>query len=395
MFLPVGTDAPLYHRPIGTISLIAANCITFYLTAGGADAAGWRLTFGNGLHPTEWLLSAFLHFGPMHLVGNMFFLWAFGLIVEGKIGFHRFVSLYMTMCLLEGFIDQVLMLGYDGSTRGAGGASGVIFGLMAIALLWAPENTIEIAWAHWWGFGLGRGGTFDVRVSSFALFYLLTNLFFAGLRGFSMSSELLHLIGAAVGAPFGLLFLKRGWVDCEGWDLVAVWRGEHRHRSEGGFQPGAWRAAASDRFLQKIEPSAQQLQRRIEEAIDERQYVSAASQYIDHRQRRRIKPLERDRLQTLIDGLVAQREWSSAAILLEEYVERYPSEAAPARLALAGILARNLSRPRAALRMLEDLERDNLTSEQRDLADRIQTLARQQVDTGLVELTATTSRLSH
>ena len=35
-----------------------------------------------------------MHGGLMHLLGNMLFLWAFGLVVEGEIGSLRFVALY-------------------------------------------------------------------------------------------------------------------------------------------------------------------------------------------------------------------------------------------------------------------------------------------------------------
>lgn len=74
MFLPISSDAPLYYRPIGTILLILANCIVFGITAGGDVSQGWILRFGDGLHPTEWVTSAFLHFGATHLIGNMIFL---------------------------------------------------------------------------------------------------------------------------------------------------------------------------------------------------------------------------------------------------------------------------------------------------------------------------------
>src|SRR5579862_4155845 len=93
-------------------------------------AEPWALQFGQGLHPLQWITNNFLHADILHLVGNMFFLWGFGLVVEGKLGWWRFLLLYLTMGAIYGFIIQAVMLGAHGAALGA---SGVIFGLMAIS----------------------------------------------------------------------------------------------------------------------------------------------------------------------------------------------------------------------------------------------------------------------
>ena len=148
-FIPYSTDAPLYYRPFVTIALIAANVAAFVMTRMGEAADGWLLQFGQGLHPTEWFASAFLHFGVPHLLGNMLFLWTFGLIVEGKLGWWRFLLLYLLLCGLDGAVTQTVMLSYDGDSPGAGGASGVIFALMAIALFWADGDGTYTPPGHW------------------------------------------------------------------------------------------------------------------------------------------------------------------------------------------------------------------------------------------------------
>jgi hypothetical protein len=38
------------------------------------------------------------------------------------------------------------------------------------------------------------------------------------IAGFRPSSALLHLLGLGAGLPVGIVMLRRGWVDCEGWD---------------------------------------------------------------------------------------------------------------------------------------------------------------------------------
>ena len=158
MFIPYSTDAPIYHWPIATVGLIVANVAAYSSLRSAVimSLEDWMLSFADGIHPEQWLLSIFMHAGWMHLIGNMIFLWLFGLVVEGKLGWWRF------LCLLPG--DRH---GADGTrairdariTRatepGSLGASGAIFGLMAMAMIWAPMNEIDVL--IWCGFSSGHG----------------------------------------------------------------------------------------------------------------------------------------------------------------------------------------------------------------------------------------------
>ena len=276
MFIPVGTDAPIYHFPFATI-LIAAVNVAAHVGLGVIDPDGeltlsatkedWSLWFGEGVHPLQWVTSCFLHAGWVHLIGNLIFLWGFGIIVEGKLGWWRFTLLYVavgaTACAVEQFVmlptdfgaptrEEVVEMLRDGDPdlgdeeidaliagvplpdhSVALGASGAIFGLVAIAMIWAPRNDLDVLWILWI-----RGGVSEIPILVFALLYI-------GLEGVTlaatvsalgvehaMGSAFLHLCGAAVGAGAGVLLLRRGWVDCENWDLFAVLRGTHGSREQ-------------------------------------------------------------------------------------------------------------------------------------------------------------------
>src|SRR5688500_1721165 len=101
MIIPYNTDAPLYHRPFATIGLIAANTLAFVALLGHPNVESWMLALGQGLHPLQWITSLFLHDGLMHLLGNMFFLWVFGLVIEGKLGWWRFLLVYLGLGAFE------------------------------------------------------------------------------------------------------------------------------------------------------------------------------------------------------------------------------------------------------------------------------------------------------
>ena len=274
MFIPVGTDAPIYHFPFATIGIAVANVLV-HVGLGAVAPDGdfalsplkqdWSLWFGEGVHPLQWVTSCFLHGGWLHLVGNLIFLWGFGIIVEGKLGWWRFTLFYLAIGAIGCGIEQLALLPADFAPPGreevermlrdagqnedeidrllegiplpdhfvALGASGAIFGLVAVCMVWAPKNDLDVLWILWI-----RGGISEIPIYAFALLYVgleaATLAFQASVLGreYAVSSALLHVVGALVGLAGGVLLLKRGWVDCENWDLFNVWRGTHGDRSE-------------------------------------------------------------------------------------------------------------------------------------------------------------------
>lgn len=111
MFIPLGTDAPLYHFPYATIGLIAVNAVCFAITGFGMDPEAvnpWLLHHGPGISPLEWFSSAFAHGGWTHLIGSMLFLWTFGLVVEGKLGWRRFLPLYLVLTVGCGLVEDMV-----------------------------------------------------------------------------------------------------------------------------------------------------------------------------------------------------------------------------------------------------------------------------------------------
>lgn len=219
---PYNTDAPIYHPPIATVAIMVINVIVFFFTTlqlllGNLELESikWLTLEFDTVNPVQWVTGAFMHGDPFHLIGNMIFLWSFGLVVEGKIGTLRFLALYLIIALLDGACTQLPMF-VLGSDEFALGASGVIFALMVIAVIWAPENEMDCF--YWFLFFFG---TFEIRLVQLGGIYIFLQFVSLFLSGFSMSSEMLHLIGVMIGAPIGFYMLRQDMVDCEGWDLVS------------------------------------------------------------------------------------------------------------------------------------------------------------------------------
>lgn len=387
MFLvfPFGTDAPLYYRPFATIGLIVANVVAFAVTGMGEDADGWLLRFGDGLHPTEWFLSAFLHFGVLHLAGNLLFLWIFGLIVEGKLGWWRFLLLYLGLCGIDGAVSQALMLSYTGEIPGAGGASAVVFALMAISLLWAPRNNIDVFLLVVF-FLLIRTTVFEVTVLTFSLCYVGLNFAIAWLEGFAMSSALAHLLGAVIGGAAGATLLRLGLVDCEQWDLFSLWRGGASGRDESAAGHN-WRGTTRHPpALARRSPSAARRLMQVRKLVDTGQFLAAWALYPAIRADAPQARLDEPTLRRFIDGVHRDRDWAAAAALLEDYIAQFPETDTQARLMLAGIFVQEQHRPRAALHTLTPLDGRPLTPPQREFLETVRGRAKSLVDSGVVEL---------
>lgn len=216
MLLPYGTDAPVYYYPFATIGIIGINAAMFLVTGmGDYHDYRWLILEYDRINPLQWVTAAFMHASWCHLIGNMIFLWCFGLVVEGKLGWYRFSLLYLGLALADGAIGQIPMFVLYGGEGGALGASGVIFALLAVCCIWAPHNDIHFLFLWGWFFIT----TLEFPIYAVAAFYIAQELLCLWLLDWQMSTPMLHLMGASVGVPFAIVMLKQNRVDCEGWDL--------------------------------------------------------------------------------------------------------------------------------------------------------------------------------
>jgi membrane associated rhomboid family serine protease len=85
----------------------------------------------------------FLHGGWLHLIGNMWFLWLAGAVLEDTWGRMIYPAFYMVAGILA---LQVHALANSGSLTPTIGASGAIAGLMGAFLVRFPTTKIEMGW---------------------------------------------------------------------------------------------------------------------------------------------------------------------------------------------------------------------------------------------------------
>jgi hypothetical protein len=296
---------------------------------------------------------------------------------------------------------------------GSLGASSIVFGLMAMTLVWAPRNEVTTFYFIW----LIRlfTGVHDFTIQAFVLIEIGWQAFVAWLFGFHLGSELLHLMGAFFGFGIATVMLKRGWVDCENWDLFAWWKGTHGTRDEferyryGGLAPsvatgggsGSNKSADEIRRAEGLidgDPIDFEEHARRQEAIQEKalrkmrsllESGKPQSALAEYRRAKRLMTTwqlgDRD-LYALAMGLSKNRLWPDAVPLMEEFIARFPAKATQVRLKLAAVVLEVQRRPRYALKLLADVPRETLTQELERHVRKIERVAEQMIEEGVIEL---------
>jgi membrane associated rhomboid family serine protease len=395
MIFPYSTDAPIYHWPIATAGTIVANTLIFLFILMLPEepqevVVSWLvLTFGN-FNPITWLTCNYMHADIVHLIGNMIFLWVFGLIVEGKIGWWKFLLIYNVTGIIFGMALQILTLPF--SEGSALGASAAIFGLMAIVMIWAPANNIHCI--YFFGGGLlyrGVGGQFEIASYVFVGVNLILQFLFASYAvAFAdhplaaMTSEILHLTGAAVGAVVGLYMFRNKLVDCEGWDVFSVWAGKHTRSREQLAEDYIKSKEGQQRSQELREVAAEQIRKFV--AADEAMAAWAAykrglNQFPGFQ-------LPENDLLGLIAVMRKAGKWDETVTLMVNFLRAYPQRDAAVRLALAQLLIEKKSRGRQAYHVLQKIDKSKLDPRHLPLLDRFATQARTMAEDDPYEVAA-------
>ena len=373
MFLfPYGTNAPIYYWPVTTVGMIVANILIFILTWPQPDQPDQfvhlMLEIGNGIHPAQWLTCNFMHAGIMHLIGNMIALWAFGLVVEGKLGACKTLFVYLGIGVAHGAIVQFLMLGAHPSV--CLGASAVIYGYMAMSLIWAPENEMQCVF-----FCFYRPFFFDVQIKYIVGFLVGLQILVLVFTHGTLSSEYLHSVGAALGFGVGLWMLKAGWVDCENWDFFSVRAGRHtmseEERARIDAETPAGKQQEAERLQFRREKAAEDIRRALGEGLP------LVALRIHQRMAKDLPgwTLAESDLLVLIRSLQERKLWIESIPVMQEYVAQYPQKAALVQLKLAQILLVEDKRPRKALKVLDQINKYVLDDGQLELLRKLRAKA--------------------
>lgn len=108
----------------------------------------------RGLSQLGWLTSLFVHFGLLHLLGNLFFLWIVGPLLEEAWGAARYLTFYLAFGLAAGATQYAMD---PSSFASIGGASGAIAGCMGAFAVRFATTRIRFFYFFWLVFRVFTG----------------------------------------------------------------------------------------------------------------------------------------------------------------------------------------------------------------------------------------------
>ena len=165
MFVPIYDDNRLKYIKFQyvTLLLIALNVACFVFQESGIDTSviasfalvpqellsvhvfGGHAAISNDALPVPEVFTLFtymfFHGDPLHIAGNMLFLWVFGDNVEDACGHVRFLVLYLA-CGVLGGVTHVAM--QSGSTVPLVGASAAVAGVISSYLVLHPRVRVWV-----------------------------------------------------------------------------------------------------------------------------------------------------------------------------------------------------------------------------------------------------------
>jgi membrane associated rhomboid family serine protease len=123
---------------------------------------------------------AFLHGDPIHLAGNMLFLWVFGDNVEDALGHARFLVFYLLSA-----------------------AAGALAHVVAISVLLPGDRVVAL---------IGASGAVAGVVTAYLMLYPHVRVWVLAFRFIPLRITALWALGAWVGTQFVMLFLPSGQI---------------------------------------------------------------------------------------------------------------------------------------------------------------------------------------
>src|ERR1700684_4580538 len=102
MFIPLRTDSPLRSTPYTNYLLIATNVLVLALASANPQRGSTFSLQPRSLSLVQFFTYQFLHATPMHIAGNMLFLYIFGNNVNDKMGHVGYLAFYLAGGIMAG-----------------------------------------------------------------------------------------------------------------------------------------------------------------------------------------------------------------------------------------------------------------------------------------------------
>ncbi|MFL5327787.1 MAG: rhomboid family intramembrane serine protease [Gemmataceae bacterium] len=225
----VNVDVPMERWPVTNWLLIAATCLISFAVWGDAastgrgrsglppalrqviqmpDAHGDDALIG-ALQPNHFSMKQlvtyqFVHGDPIHLIGNMLFLFCFGNAINAKLGHLPFLALYLGLGIFSG-LGWLLL----GSGAPLIGSSGAIAGINGVFLVLYPLNEAAIHTPRTYMFS---NDVWRMPAWLFIVGYMLFDLWGTLVTPYGGVGYVCHVAGEIAGVMVASALVLSGWV---------------------------------------------------------------------------------------------------------------------------------------------------------------------------------------
>jgi len=377
MLIPIGTDRTLKRPTLVTYWLLGLNAAIYLVQLGLERQAPERFEQVLGAlwldpqSPALWafLSYQFLHGNLLHLLGNMLFLYVFGLNVEDRLGRIGFLAFYLLAGCAAGGAH---LLASDAPVIGA---SGSIAGLTGAYLVLFPRTLIKTLIFFF------IIGVFELPAWWFIGFAIAKDLLLQGVGANTGVAYEAHLGGYAFGAGVSFLLLASGILSREAYDLFSLGRQARRRRrfkelTSRGASPWAadmTTAAGPRRGAQPPSPHEEEIaarRRTIADHLTKGRHQDAARAYQDLLKEHGEVAMGRRAQLDVANALFEMGAHADAARAYAMFLDRqeHDPEAPRVRLMLGLLYVRYLERSDRARPLLESAERELRDETQKGLA---------------------------
>lgn len=144
---PLWDENPTESKPILTVALIAINIGIFVYGILAGISVKLMNTYGmvprtilEGRELYTIITSIFLHGGPIHIIGNVWFLWIFGDNIEDLFGRSKFLLIYFG----SGICANLAHVFFNPSSSVTTiGASGAVAGILGAYIIKYPKAKVD------------------------------------------------------------------------------------------------------------------------------------------------------------------------------------------------------------------------------------------------------------
>jgi membrane associated rhomboid family serine protease len=370
---------------------MALNVVVLVLQFAFPDMVEYvALSHGDGLHPLQWLTSNFVHVHSLLILDTLLFLFMFGIVVEGKVGPWIFTLLYISVGFFQCMVEQVVCLQVEPGL--AFGTRGGIFGIMVVAVVWAPQDNIKtiLVMRSFLSWFRGTVNFFGIPIALVGLLYFLLELTIAIFSSLGGATALFSIFGSGCGLLAGIGLLLLGWVDCEQRDIISMFR------ELFGKAPIKKRKTKSEIQEENNLKKAAMLEKKKKLLLYRRSiaaHLAAGNPEAASKTFRQVKRLdskaewsERDILR-LISSYQKESQWDQVITLSNSYFELYRDHAALVSLNLAKVILLQKDSPRKALSALQQIENPAALDEpQKQTFRQIVAQAKKMIADGAIEL---------